>query len=102
MNELAGVKAVLDCFLRGRLASGEPGIVLGTELDGLRVIVRQKDKVQFLQVCRLVQGSTEAKRYLSYFEASRVSIVVSKALQALASKAAWGVEPPTTSTVVSA
>jgi len=84
---------VLECFLRGRLASGEPAIVLGTEHDGLLVTVRQKDKVQFLQVCRLVQGSTEAKRYLSYFEVSRLSIVVNKALQALSPSSIWGPEP---------
>lgn len=47
LEPLASLKAVLECFLRGRLASGEPGIVLGTEHDGLLVTVRQKDKVQF-------------------------------------------------------
>jgi len=93
LEPLAGLKAVLECFLRGRLASGEPAIVLGTEHDGLLVTVRQKDKVQFLQVCRLVQGSTEAKRYLSYFEVSRLSIVVNKALQALSPSSIWGPEP---------
>ncbi len=100
LEPLAGLKAALDCFLRGRLASGEPGIVLGTEQDGLRVTVRQKDKVQFLQVCRVARGNTEAERFLSYFEASRLTIAVSKALQALAPKTIWGADtslaPPQT------
>ncbi|PKN07286.1 MAG: hypothetical protein CVU73_13620 [Deltaproteobacteria bacterium HGW-Deltaproteobacteria-8] len=100
LEPLAGLRAVLDCFLRGRLASGEPGIVLGTEHDGLLVTVRQKEKVQFLQVCRVARGNTEAERYLSYFEASRLTIVVSKALQALAPKTIWGADtslaPPQT------
>lgn len=100
LEPLAGLKAVLDCFLRGRLPSGEPGIILGTEHEGLRVTVRQKDKVQFLQVCRVARGNTEAERFLSYFEASRLTIAVSKALQALAPKTIWGADtslaPPQT------
>lgn len=100
LEPLAGLKAVLDCFLRGRLPSGEPGIILGTEQDGLRVTVRQKDKVQFLQICRVARGGTEAERFLSYFEASRLTIAVSKALQALAPKTIWGADtslaPPQT------
>jgi len=92
LEPLAGLKAVLDCFLRGRLPSGEPGIVLGTEQDGLRVTVRQKDKVQFLQVGRVGRGNNEAERFLSYFEASRLTIVVSKALQALAPTTIWGAD----------
>ena len=90
LEPLAGLKAVLECFLRGRLASGEPGIVLGTEQDGLLVTVRQKNKVQFLQICRVARGNTEVERFLSYFEVSRLSIAVSKALQALAPKTVWG------------
>ena len=92
LEPLAGLKAVLDCFLRGRLPSGEPGIILGTEQDGLRVTVRQKDKVQFLQVSRVGRGNNEAERFLSYFEASRLTIVVSKALQALAPTTIWGAD----------
>jgi hypothetical protein len=92
LEPLACLRAVLDCFLRGRLASGEPGIVLGTEHDGLLVTVRQKDKVQFLQVCRVARGNTEAERFLSYFEASRLTIAVSKALQALAPTTIWGAD----------
>ncbi len=93
LEPLAGLKAVLECFLRGRLASGEPGIVLGTEQDGLLVTVRQKNKVQFLQICRVARGDTEAERFLSYFEASRLTIVVNKALQALSPSSIWGPEP---------
>ncbi|PKN08265.1 MAG: hypothetical protein CVU73_07350 [Deltaproteobacteria bacterium HGW-Deltaproteobacteria-8] len=102
LEPLAGLKAVFDCFLRGRLPSGEPGIVLGTEHDGLRVTVRQKDKVQFLQVSRVGRGNNEAERFLSYFEVSRLNIAVSKALQALAPKTAWSVEPQTTTAGASA
>ncbi|MDP2847040.1 MAG: hypothetical protein Q8O35_02475 [Humidesulfovibrio sp.] len=93
LEPLAGLKAVLDCFLRGRLPSGEPGIILGTEHEGLRVTVRQKDKVQFLQVCRVARGNTEAERFLSYFEVSRLTIAVNKALQALSPSSIWGPEP---------
>jgi hypothetical protein len=102
LESLAGLKAVLDCFLRGRLPSGEPGIILGTEQDGLRVTVRQKDKVQFLQVSRVGRGNNEAERFLSYFEVSRLNIAVSKALQALAPKTAWSMEPQTTTAGASA
>jgi len=93
LEPLAGLKAVLDCFLRGRLPSGEPGIILGTEHEGLRVTVRQKDKVQFLQVCRVARGNTEAERFLSFFEVSRLTIAVNKALQALSPSSIWGPEP---------
>ena len=93
LESLATLRAWLGCFLRKQVAGGEPRLALGTVADGVSFAVRQKDKVQYLYVCRTSKGAVAYERHLDAVEVTRMEIAVNKALQALSPSSIWGPEP---------
>ena len=93
LGDLAALKACLDCFRRGQIVRGEPQPLLGTGEEGVLFGVRQKDKVQYLHVQRVSDGSVAEEAYLAQFDVAQLEIAVGKALQYLAPVTIWGPEP---------
>lgn len=93
LESLATLRAWLGCFLRKHVTGGEPRLGLGSELDGVSFAVRQKDKVQYLYVCKTSKGGVVFEQHLDAIEVARLEIAVNKALQALSPSSIWGPEP---------
>ena len=93
LEALAALKACLDCFRRGQLARDGMQPCLGTEAEGVLCGIKQKDKVQYLHVQRMVGGGMAEDGYLAQLDVARLEIAVAKALQALAPVTVWGPEP---------
>lgn len=93
LERLAALKACLDCFRRGQIVKGEPQPLLGSGEDGVLFGIKQKDKVLYLRVQRIVGSRVAGEAFLTNLDAARLEIAVGKALQALAPVTGWGPEP---------